>query len=76
VRTSENKVHTKDSCWFVRMVYDPIGLPGVSIVGPRVDRVLQVCKFLDSSIISHLSTNCLTTLQIVMRILTILQVHV
>ena len=53
MRTSEDKVHTKDTCWFVRMVYDPRGLLGVSIVGAGVDKVLQVCKFLDSSIISH-----------------------
>jgi hypothetical protein len=32
---------TKDSCWFVRMVYDPRGLPGVSIVGLGLDGVLQ-----------------------------------
>jgi hypothetical protein len=35
-------VHTKYSCWFVEIVYDPRELPGVSTVGPRVDRVLQV----------------------------------
>jgi hypothetical protein len=39
---SEDKVRTKDSCWSVGMIYDPIGLPGVSIVGPGVDGVLQM----------------------------------
>jgi hypothetical protein len=29
-------VCTKDSCWYVGMVYGPRGLPGVSIAGPRV----------------------------------------
>jgi hypothetical protein len=41
VRMSEDKVHTKDLCWFVAMIYDSRGLPGVSIVGSRVDEVLQ-----------------------------------
>jgi hypothetical protein len=31
-------VHTKDSCWFVGMIYDPRELPGVSIVGPVIGR--------------------------------------
>jgi hypothetical protein len=35
-------VRTKDSCWSVRMVYNPRGLSGVSTVGPRVDGVLQM----------------------------------
>jgi hypothetical protein len=34
-------VRTKDSCWSVGMVYDPRGLPEVSIIGPGVDEVLQ-----------------------------------
>jgi hypothetical protein len=38
---SEDKVHTKDSCWSVGTIYDPIELPGVSTVGPGVDRVLH-----------------------------------
>jgi hypothetical protein len=42
VRMSEDKVHTKYSCWHVEMVYDPRELSGVSIVGPGVDGVLQV----------------------------------
>jgi hypothetical protein len=35
-------VRTKDLCWFVRMVYDPRGLPGVSSTGLGVDGVLQM----------------------------------
>jgi hypothetical protein len=42
VRISEDKIRTKDSCSSVGMVYGPRELPGVSIVGPRVDRVLQM----------------------------------
>ena len=42
VRMSEDKVRTKDSCWSVGTIYDPRELPGVSIVGPGVDEVLQV----------------------------------
>jgi hypothetical protein len=42
VRTSEDKVHTKDSYWSVVMLYDSRGLPGVSITGPRVDEVLHI----------------------------------
>jgi hypothetical protein len=38
---SENKVCTKDLCWYVGMVYDPRGLPGVSTAGLGVDGVLQ-----------------------------------
>jgi hypothetical protein len=38
---SEDKVCTKDSCWFVEIMYDPRELPGVSTVGPGVDGVLQ-----------------------------------
>jgi hypothetical protein len=30
---SEDKVHTKDSCWSVGTIYDPRELPGVSIAG-------------------------------------------
>ena len=33
---------TKDPCWSMGTIYDPRELPGVSTVGPRVDRVLQV----------------------------------
>jgi hypothetical protein len=39
---SGDKVCTKDSCWSVRMVYDPRGLPGLSTVGQEVDGVLQI----------------------------------
>jgi hypothetical protein len=42
VRMSEDKVRTKDSCWFVRMVYGSRGLSGVSITGPTVDEMLQM----------------------------------
>jgi hypothetical protein len=35
-------VCTKDSCWYVGIVYDLRGLPEVSITGPRVDMVLQM----------------------------------
>jgi hypothetical protein len=42
VRTSEDKVHTKYSCWYVWMVYDPRGLTGVNTAGPGVDRVLHM----------------------------------
>jgi hypothetical protein len=35
-------VHKKDSCWSVRMTYDPRAMPGVSIAGSRVDGVLQM----------------------------------
>jgi hypothetical protein len=43
VRMSEDKVHTKDSCWSVGTIYDCRELPGVSTTGPGVDRVLQGC---------------------------------
>jgi hypothetical protein len=39
---SEDKVHTKYSCWSVGMVYGPRWLPGVSIASPEVDGVLQM----------------------------------
>ena len=42
MRTSEDRVRTKDSCWSVEMVYDPRGLTGVTTVGPGVDGVLQM----------------------------------
>jgi hypothetical protein len=34
----EDKVRTKDSCWSVGTIYDPIELPGVSTVGPGIGR--------------------------------------
>jgi hypothetical protein len=34
-------VHTKDSCWSVRTIYDPRELPGVSTAGLGVDGVLH-----------------------------------
>jgi hypothetical protein len=42
VRMSEDKVCTKDSCWSMGMVYDSIGLTGVSTTNPGVDKVLQM----------------------------------
>jgi hypothetical protein len=40
VRTSGDKMYTKDSCWSVVVLYDSRGLPGVSIAG--VDGVLHI----------------------------------
>jgi hypothetical protein len=37
---SEDKVHTKDSCWSMGMIYDPRELPRVSTVGPGIGRVV------------------------------------
>jgi hypothetical protein len=34
-------VHTKDSCWSVKTIYDFKKLPGVSAVGPGLDTVLE-----------------------------------
>jgi hypothetical protein len=44
VRTSEDKLRTKDLCRSVAvgMVYDPRRLPGVSTAGSGVDGVLQM----------------------------------
>jgi hypothetical protein len=42
VRMSEDKVRTKDPCWSVGTIYDPIELTRVSIVGPEVDEVLHL----------------------------------
>jgi hypothetical protein len=36
----EDKVHTKDSFWFVWMVYALKGIPGASTASPGVDGVL------------------------------------
>jgi hypothetical protein len=35
---SEDKVCTKDLCWFVGTIYDPRELSEVSTVGPRIGR--------------------------------------
>jgi hypothetical protein len=35
---SEDKVRTKDSCWFVGTIYDPRELSGVSTVGSGIGR--------------------------------------
>jgi hypothetical protein len=39
---SEDKVRTKDPCWYVGTIYDTREPPGVSTVGPGVDGVLQL----------------------------------
>jgi hypothetical protein len=38
VLMSEDKVRTKDSCWYVGTIYDPSEPPGVSIVDPGIGR--------------------------------------
>jgi hypothetical protein len=38
MRTSEDKVRTKDSCWSVGTIYDPRELLGVSTAGPGIGR--------------------------------------
>jgi hypothetical protein len=35
---SEDKVRTKDPCWYVETIYDPSELPGVSTVGLGIGR--------------------------------------
>jgi hypothetical protein len=42
VRMSEDKVRTKDPCWFVGTIYDPRELPRVITADPGLDGVLQV----------------------------------
>jgi hypothetical protein len=37
-------VRTKDSCWYVGMIYDPRGLSEVSTAGSRVNEVLQLAS--------------------------------
>jgi hypothetical protein len=39
---SENKVRTKDFCWYVGTIYDPSELPGVSTTGPGIGRGVTV----------------------------------
>jgi hypothetical protein len=39
---SDDIVRTKDSCWYVGMIYDPRELPGVSTAGTGVDGLLQI----------------------------------
>jgi hypothetical protein len=49
VHMSEDKVHTKDSCWSVGTIYDPRELPGVSTAGPGIGRGVTIwykCIFL------------------------------
>jgi hypothetical protein len=38
VRKSEDKVHTKDSCWSVGTIYDARELPEVSTAGSGIGR--------------------------------------
>jgi hypothetical protein len=38
VRMSEDKVCTKDPCWSMGTIYDPIEMPGVRTVGPGIGR--------------------------------------
>jgi hypothetical protein len=42
VRTGEDKVRIKDTCWSMGMIYGPRGLPKVSIAGLGVDGMLQM----------------------------------
>lgn len=42
MRMNEDKVHIKDSCWSVWMIYGLRELSGVSIVGSRVNGALQM----------------------------------
>jgi hypothetical protein len=39
---SEDKVHTKDLCWFVGTIYDPSKLSGVSTTGPGIGQGVTV----------------------------------
>lgn len=42
MRMNEDKVHIKDSCWSVGMIYGLRELSRVSIVGSKVNRALQM----------------------------------
>jgi hypothetical protein len=42
MRMSKDKVRTKDPCWYVGTLYDPIELLGVSTAGLGLEGVLQV----------------------------------
>jgi hypothetical protein len=39
---SEDKIHTKDSCWYMGMAYDPKELLEISTASLGVDMVLQM----------------------------------
>jgi hypothetical protein len=54
---SEDKVHIKDSCWSVGMVYDPRRLLEVSTVGPRVAGVLHMNNVIDVAEKAFLQAN-------------------
>jgi hypothetical protein len=51
VRMSEDKVRTKDSCWFVGTIYDLRELPGVSMTGPGIGRRVTLIKATQSLVI-------------------------
>jgi hypothetical protein len=53
---SEDKVRTKDSCWSVGTIYDPIELLGVSTTAPGLDGVLQCLSSSDSGCVDRLIT--------------------
>jgi hypothetical protein len=44
-------VRSKDSCWYVGMVYDSRGMPGVSTAGLRVDGVLLMVSELTLAVL-------------------------
>jgi hypothetical protein len=51
---SEDKVRTKDLCWYVGTIYDPKELPGVSTAGPGIGR--GVTQILGSNYASAIGT--------------------
>jgi hypothetical protein len=48
---SEDKVRTKDSCWFVGTIYDPSELPGVSTAGPGIGRGVTLLQKLGRPVV-------------------------
>jgi hypothetical protein len=46
---SDDKVCIKDSYWYVEMIYNPRGLPGVSTTSSAVDWVLQINRNVSSN---------------------------
>jgi hypothetical protein len=50
---SEDKVRTKDLCWFLGIIYDPKELPGVSTTVLRVDGVLQCLVVKDTNVVRY-----------------------
>jgi hypothetical protein len=51
------KVHRKEYGWFVRLVYDPRGLPGVTTVRPGVARGVLHYKKVISTLATSLPLN-------------------